>query len=291
MQASGWVEHRGHRVWYGVASHCAGAGDGVPLLLVHGGPGVPHDYLRPLEALADERRVVFYDQYGCGLSDRAEDQGTYTIELFVDELARIREELGLDRVHLFAHSYGGPLALEYLLRHPQSGVISLILSNSFASVPGLVEGWEQRLGELMIEQADALRGGDAVSAEYHLALGAFIERFIIPRTPPDLLAAAQAKMGGEVYARMHGSSWFRADGQWAGWDATTRLHELNLPVLAISGARDQCVPGLSRTVAEGVPHGELEVLDAAHMPMWERTEEYLAKIRGFLARADTAHSS
>lgn len=69
LSAEGFVEHRGHRVWWGGA----GTGDGVPVLTVHGGPGICHDCLEPLAALADGRRVVFYDQSGYGRSDRAED--------------------------------------------------------------------------------------------------------------------------------------------------------------------------------------------------------------------------
>lgn len=62
----GFATHRGHRVWYGVSGDAAGD---TPLLTVHGGPGLGHDYLEPLTALARPRKVVFYDQYGCGGSD------------------------------------------------------------------------------------------------------------------------------------------------------------------------------------------------------------------------------
>ncbi len=62
---TGSLPFRGHRTWYGIV------GDGeepgrLPLLVLHGGPGVPHDALEPLAGLANGRRVVFYDQLGCG---------------------------------------------------------------------------------------------------------------------------------------------------------------------------------------------------------------------------------
>jgi len=62
----GFILVRGGRVWYQVL----GGGSGLPLVILHGGPRFPHDYLEPLGALADERPVVFYDQLGCGRSDR-----------------------------------------------------------------------------------------------------------------------------------------------------------------------------------------------------------------------------
>lgn len=277
------LDHDGHRIWWGASGE---DGSGVPLLTVHGGPAIPHDYLLPLTALADERRVVFYDQYGCGLSDRADDPTDYTIDLFVDELARVREAAGLERVHLLAHSYGGALALEYALRHPDSGVASLTLSNSFGSMAGLVDGWQQRLDELEPEQASALRSGESESEEYGAALGAFWGRFVLPGPPHPLLEKAQSAMGAEVYARMHGSSWFSPDGQWADWDGLSRISQLDVPLLAISGVLDQCVPSLSEALADAAPQGEVVVLDGAHIPILEDTEGYLAVVRDFLTRVE-----
>jgi proline-specific peptidase len=87
----------------------------VPLLCLHGGPGFTHYYLEPLEALADRRQVVFYDQLGCGNSDRPDDESLWTVDRFVEELAQVRAALGLDDLHLFGSSWGGMLAMQYTL--------------------------------------------------------------------------------------------------------------------------------------------------------------------------------
>src|SRR4029078_9773909 len=101
------------------------------------------------------------------------------IELFVDELAAVREQLRLDEVHLFAHSYGGPLLLEYLLQSEPVGVVSVTLSNTFPSVPGLIRGWDRRLAELPVGYGDALRSGpDADPEAFSRALMEFMGRFI-----------------------------------------------------------------------------------------------------------------
>jgi len=97
----------GHRVWtrrVGTPS----SPDRLPLVLLHGGPGVPSDYLEPLEALAaDGREVIRYDQLGCGRSDHPDDPSLLRVERFVAELARVREALGLERIHLYGQSWGG----------------------------------------------------------------------------------------------------------------------------------------------------------------------------------------
>ena len=69
----------GYRIWYKIV----GSGKGIPLLTLHGGPGAGHDYLEPLEALGDDRPVIFYDQLGCGKSDKPRSRALWTIERFM----------------------------------------------------------------------------------------------------------------------------------------------------------------------------------------------------------------
>jgi proline iminopeptidase len=71
----GRVRVTGGGVWYKVV----GNGPGVPLLVVHGGPGFPHDYLEPMQMLGEERPIVFYDQLGCGNSDRPSDLSLWSL--------------------------------------------------------------------------------------------------------------------------------------------------------------------------------------------------------------------
>src|SRR5437588_70099 len=97
-----FVEVPGGRVW----TQVVGGGERIPLVVLHGGPGFPHDYVRSLEDLADERPVVFYDQLGCGRSDRPDDLSLWTVERAVDELATVLTALGLSRFHLVGQSWG-----------------------------------------------------------------------------------------------------------------------------------------------------------------------------------------
>ncbi len=83
----GYLDVPGGKVWYRAVGDNA---DGTPLLCLHGGPGFTHYYLEPLEALADRRRVLFYDQLGCGRSDRPGDLSLWHVDRFVTELAQVR---------------------------------------------------------------------------------------------------------------------------------------------------------------------------------------------------------
>ena len=89
----GFVSFCGYNVWYRIVGKGEKAGQ-FPLLCLHGGPGVPHDYLEPLEAMAATgRRVIFYDQLGCGNSDQPHDPSLWTVDLFVEEVDVVRQAM------------------------------------------------------------------------------------------------------------------------------------------------------------------------------------------------------
>jgi proline-specific peptidase len=102
----GTISVDGYQVWY----RRVGSG-GIPLLLLHGGPGAGHDYLESLEALAADRLTVFYDQLGCGRSDQPDDRSLWRMERFVAEVDTVRRALNLEQIHLLGQSWGGWLAI------------------------------------------------------------------------------------------------------------------------------------------------------------------------------------
>src|SRR5712664_584759 len=130
MDREGYLHTLDGKVWYRIA----GAGNtAIPLLTLHGGPGYPHDYLEPLEQLAGERPVIFYDQLGCGKSDKPDNLALWRVDRFVRELSEVRAALGLERLHLFGHSWGTMLAVDYLLAG--GSAVSLILASPALCIP------------------------------------------------------------------------------------------------------------------------------------------------------------
>jgi proline-specific peptidase len=108
-----------------------------PVLCLHGGPGATWHHMEPYtELAADGRRVICYDQLGCGNSAVTETHETsmWTTELYLAEVAAIREELGLDQCHVLGQSWGGMLAMAYAITKPP-GLVSLLAQGSPASVP------------------------------------------------------------------------------------------------------------------------------------------------------------
>jgi proline iminopeptidase len=119
----------GGLVWYQIVN----PGEGIPLLILHGGPGSPHDYLESLSQLADERPIIFYDQLGCGKSERPDDITLWQRSRFVEELDQIRHALHLENVHLFGHSWGSVLPVDYAFTNP-GYIANLIFASSALSI-------------------------------------------------------------------------------------------------------------------------------------------------------------
>ena len=96
MSNDGYIEVPGGRVWY-----CEeGEGEGLPLLCLHGGPGFTHHSVASMTDLADERRVILFDQLGCGKSDRPGDESMWNTPRYVEEVAAVVEALGLATVRV-----------------------------------------------------------------------------------------------------------------------------------------------------------------------------------------------
>jgi proline iminopeptidase len=127
----GYIPVTGGNIWYKIVGINR---KNIPLLVLHGGPGAPHDYLEPFEILSDERPVIFYDQLGCGNSDKPRDASLWNVERFVNELEQVRTYLGLDKMHLHGQSWGSMLAVEFMLTKKPKGVVSLILSGPCLSL-------------------------------------------------------------------------------------------------------------------------------------------------------------
>lgn len=283
-----FVELPDGRVWINVV----GSGSGVPLLLLHGGPGGGHDYLEPLGALADDRPVIFYDQLGCGLSDHPDNTGLWTMDRFVEELAAVRQALGLSRFHLYGHSWGGWLAIEYLLRHPQE-VASTVLASTSAGIAEFVAGTRHLRSLLAKDVQETLNEfearGDYTAPEYEAAVGVFYDNFLYRRQPyaPALLRSLANLDGNQVYATMNGPNEFVVTGNLATWDRTARLGEIATPALLTRGKYDEFEVRCTDTLTAGLPHSErVEFANSAHFAMLEEEQAYVAALRSFLRRND-----
>jgi len=281
----------GYRVWYWSVGGSGGKDEQVPLLLLHGGPGAPYDYLENLQALATEtRRVIFYDQLGCGRSDQPDEPERWRVPRFVDEVGMVRKALGLERVHILGQSWGGMLAIEYALSQPD-GLMSLILSNTTSSIPLWIAEANRLRAELPPEvQATLTRheeAGTTDSEEYQQAMIVFYDRHVLRIQPmPDYVQRTFDNMG-QVYLTMNGPSEFHVIGVIKDWDRTDRLAEIRVPTLIISGRYDESTPTINEVLQRGISGSEWIVFEnSSHLSHVEEPELYMQTVRNFLNRVE-----
>lgn len=283
----GFISFRDHRVWYCIVQPSQEESGKLPLLCLHGGPGIPHDYLESLEALADTgRQVIFYDQLGCGNSDRAKNADLYSIDLFKDELVAIRSALNLEQIHLFGQSWGGCLALEHALSQP-TGLASLILASTPANIQQFVTEAYNLMKDLpadvqrIIQQHEA--AGTTQDPAYKQAIEVFNHNFLCRLNPwPSCLTTAYSKAGIE----------FRGAGKIINWNVENRLSEISVPTLLLSGRYDEVTPACVEKLEQGISSSEWVLFEnSSHMPHLEETERFLQVLDEFLSRVECDRNS
>lgn len=295
------IPFRTHTTWARVTEPQHRSLDLPPIIILHGGPGVPHDYCLPMTRFCEEgRAVVHYDQLGCGRSTRLAEapKDFWTVDLFVDELRNLVDYLGLgDGFHLLGQSWGGMLAPEYVLRHP-AGVLSMTLADSPASMPLWTEGTQQLLAQLPAEiQATILEeeeAGTTESAAYQGAINAFYQRHVCRIDPfPEPLQSSFARMAEDptVYHTMVGPSEFSAVGTLKDWSIIDRLPQISTPALVVAGEFDEATPLCWQPFVDHLQNAAQHVFEgASHMPHLETPDEFFAVVGDFLRRHDTINN-
>jgi proline iminopeptidase len=269
-----------------------GTGGKTPLLTLHGGPGAAHNYLLSMQALADERPVIFFDQLGCGKADAPEDEGVYTIQRAVDEVDAVREALGLRQVVLYGHSWGTLLATEYLCQGRGAGVERLILGGAFASIPQAVAGMQRLIAGMpngFAAQLHALQAaGKTGTPEYAALVQQFYDRFLLRVPPtPDAAASFEALGRSIAYRVLNGPNEFTIVGKIKDWDRRKDLKRITQKTLLTTGEFDEVTLDCHTTLRDGLGgKARLAVLSGcSHMTMVEKPEQYNALLRSFLAES------
>jgi len=283
----GYVDVTGGQVWYRIV----GSGTATPLLVLHGGPGAPSYYLKPLAMLSDERPVVFYDQLGAGHSTAPADTSLWRVDRFVEELGQVREALGLDEVHILGHSWGSMLAMDYMLTNP-TGVQSLVFASPALSVELWLRDGEVLKATLPDSLQEVIRQHEAAgttdSQEYQGAVMEFYARFLARKQPWSAdIDSTFMQFNTDLYGYMWGPSEFTATGTLRDYDRTDELSTLDLPVLFTAGRYDEAIPTTVEFFQSRVPGAELAILEnSAHITMHDEPEENVRVIREFLRRVE-----
>lgn len=277
----------GYKLFYKIFEPKEGKIRGTVLCL-HGGPGMPHNYLLPMADLTNfGYRVVFYDQLGVGKSEMPENKYIFSIEYGVEEVEAFRKTMNLGKVNLFGSSYGGLLAIAYALKY-QRYLKSLITAGGLASVPLTVAEMQRMKSELEPEVRSILEKyesvGDFENPEYVKASMTFYHKHIcrLPTWPEELQYTID-NVSKPVYGLMNGPNEFTIIGSMKYWDVTNRLHTIKVPTYVTGGRFDEVSTKVAESIHRGIKGSKRSTFEkSSHTPFWEEREKYMRTIAGFL---------
>jgi proline iminopeptidase len=283
----------GVRLWYKVA----GRGAGAPLLFLHGGPGY-NSYsfeAQAGKALEGRLQVIYLDQRGSGRSERPWT-GAYSLPIMVEDIEALRRQLGVPKLALMGHSFGGALALEYAAAYPQH-VDKLVLVSAASDIPAACAARVAFLAQRYpaeLEQARAAAAGrketpDECFFAFNSVGDEIRERVNDETMFPDMKKVAEQR---EVDAQ----SGLRNTGELGGtlWNngflsyRFARFDRLAMPVLVLAGEEDYAI-GLpaQRLLAKQLPKAKLvEYAGAGHFPYLDAPQRFTDDVAGFLKSAN-----
>lgn len=261
-------------------------GAGEPMIVIHGGPVLEHGYLLPhLAPLAESYELIFFDQRLSGRSAAVVDASSVRLATFVDDVEALRLALGLDRIHLMGHSWGGLLAIHYALRYGEY-LRSLLLLDSMSASSELWQEEEKRLAQRVTEEdrreSQALRETEAFAdqrpeAIEQLLLLSFKAQFHDPAriadlhlyVPPDY--ANRSRQFGNMMVDV------------ASFDLHDRLARISVPTLVLYGSAEPGAQLGGIALHERLPNSTFVIIeDAGHFPFIEQPEAFLLAVRDFL---------
>jgi proline iminopeptidase len=282
-----FVVVNGAKLWY------ESEGKGEPLLLIAGGPGSSHSYFHPFFTnLADSYRVIYFDSFGRGKSDRAKSMKEYTFDRDVEDVEGLRKALKLDKINLLGHSYGGMVAQAYALKYPNS-IKKLILADTLYSGEMWQTNNDNYNNEIrnqypeVWEKVQQLRmqgfqsGTKEHQAAYQVPSGLL---YFYDASNAD---RATFEQNNDVYYTIAGADAdFLIGGDIAKLDFRTQLKNLKMPTLIIAGRFDRVsMPKYALEFKRYAPQAQFVMFEkSGHLPFVEETAKTMDILRGFLSK-------
>jgi len=262
-------------LWYEVR------GAGAPLVVLPGGPGFAHDYLRPhLDPLGTIVTTVWLDLAGTGRSSLAGGVETISHERWISDLEALRVHLELENWIVFGHSYGGFVALDYALAHPAS-VTALVLCASAPSGAHLATLFDRMPPEMTSadrELLEAIFGGQVPDDEMDAGVQTAVQFFFVSDPSPDVPGSFHLQP--DTFRHVFETCLPELAIE-------DRLVEVAVPTLVVAGDGDWQVPeDVTMRLVTGIPGAEMAIITGAgHYPFIDDSYRFVTVVTEWLRHA------
>lgn len=282
--SQGYVQIQNAKIFYQTQ------GQGYPVLVVHGGPGLDQTYLQPqLFELADKHQLIFYDQRASGKSLQSVDHyNNININQFVSDLEGVRAKLGLKKFILMGHSWGGLLSMYYAIKQPEhlSGLI--LLNTAPADYKGqkaFVDNFVERTSNIKKDIAPLFsyeefkkQNASEISELYRKVFSAYFHNPSDVKKLNLAFNVESARSGFRVNEEMSKTAWLSP-----GIDLFPNLKKLNIPTLIIHGKQDIVPVWTAKEINLAIKDSKLVILeDCGHFPYIERPNEFKKAVNLFI---------
>jgi len=273
----------------GAKLFCRIMGKGAPVIVIHGGPGLSQEYLLPQMAhLAEHNLIVFYDQRGCGLSTGTLISEQINVKTYIEDIDAIRKSLGVEKISLLGHSWGGILGMQYAISHPKSVDKLILLSTMPASSEDLalfIAEWTQRTAPYReelhtIEASELYLAGDpqTVAKQLEIVFQTYMYRPEDVRKLSLRRSQKAALNGFKVYEIFLNEVFMKP------FNLFNDLSKLQCPTLIIHGDTDPIPLTTAEHINKAIPHSRLSVIEhCGHFPYVEQPTELFEAIQNFLS--------
>lgn len=269
------------------------------VLILHGGPGMTHEYLEAVDSYFPGAGIEYYhyDQLGSHLSDQPDEPDLWEVTRFVEEVEQVRTALGLDKnnFYLYGHSWGGILAIEYALEY-QEHLKGLIISNMMSSIPAYNEYAEKVLMPQMDQESLAEikrmeETGDTDNPRYMELLTEehYVHHFLRmpPEQWPDGLNRTFLHVNPQIYVSMQGPSELGLSGKLVNWDRSGDLAKITVPTLVIGARYDTMDPKHMEWMSQQCKNGRyLYCENGSHLAIYDDQKTYFNGLIRFIRDVD-----
>ncbi|KAL7279265.1 hypothetical protein ACG7TL_007106 [Trametes sanguinea] len=257
-----------------------------PIVVLHGGPGLSHDYLLPHFDLTEQSfPVIFYDQIGNARSTHLPDKPPtfWTFDLFFDELENLLKHFDIqNEYHIIGHSWGAMMFSEFVTRRPHAGLRKLVI----ADAPPSIALWQKSFKELVDKfpqdvKDDLAKGLKDWEPYWKAMMKIYAVHGCRAKPFPKELEYSLLLNNSPTSDRSVATSPILKD-----WDVTDRLHLVDVPTLVINGRYDIAQDYVTKPWKDNIPKSRwITFEESSHTPFWEEREKYMQTVGAFLSEA------